>query len=50
MKFQVVEMKHLFELTKDEFFNNQMLIWTSYTNQKKIKNSFNGGNKYFLNK
>ena len=37
MKFQVVEMKHLFELTKDEFFNNQMLIWTSYTNQKKLK-------------
>ena len=47
MKFQVVEMKHLYELTKDEFFNNQMLIWASYTYGKDLKKGFNGGNIYY---
>ena len=47
MKFQVVEMKHLYELTQDKFFNNQMLIWASYTFGKDLKKGFDGGNIYY---
>lgn len=47
LKFQVIEMKHLFELTSDEYFNRQMQIWAVFSAGKKIRNSYNGGNLYF---
>lgn len=47
MKFQIIEMKHLYELTGDDYFNRQMAIWATFSDGRKIKNSFNGGNIYF---
>lgn len=37
MRFQVVEMMHLYQLTYDMFFWNQMLIWSMYSYSKDFK-------------